>query len=157
MVSHMVFRMVNNPADTEDLCQDIFIKIYRNLNRFRYESRFSTWIMQITYNTTLNFIQKKKPRLAEKELMEITPDLAEHHRPDRQAEASDMKLHVHKAIAHLPLQYRTVLTLYHLNELHYNEIGTILNMPEGTVKNYLFRARKMLREYFETQYRTEKL
>ncbi len=157
MVSSTVYRMVNHSADVEDLSQDIFIKIYNNLHRFRYESKFSTWIMQITYNTTLNFIQKKKPQLTEKEILETTPDMTLAKRPDKRMEALDMKQHIHKAIAQLPLQYRTVLTMYHLNEMHYNEIGAILNMPEGTVKNYLFRARKMLKTHFETQYRTEKL
>ena len=60
LVGHIVFRMVPRRTDREDLCQDVFVKVYRNLGGFKFESRLSTWIARIAHNTCLNFLEKKK-------------------------------------------------------------------------------------------------
>ena len=60
LVSHIVFRMINREADREDICQDIFIKVFQNLAEFKFESKLSTWIAKIAYNRCINFLEKKR-------------------------------------------------------------------------------------------------
>jgi RNA polymerase sigma-70 factor (ECF subfamily) len=152
--------MVSNPADREDICQEVFMKTYRNLAGFRFESKLSTWIARVAYNTCINHLEKKREVLLE----EFRPDLetldelaGDAGRPDEAAEETDVSLRLRAEIESLPVAYRTVLTLYHLQEMTYREIGDIMGLPEGTVKSHLFRARKHLRERLLSIYRREDL
>lgn len=155
LVSHIVFRMLPRSADHEDICQDIFIKVYRNLGYFQFESRLSTWIAKISYNTCINFLNKKKTELyadissTEAELDSLAGNVPG---PAEFAEQRDTAGHLKLLIEKLPVHYRTILTLYHLEEMSYKEISEVTAMPEGTVKNYLFRARKLLKERIMENY-----
>lgn len=170
LVCHVVFRMVLNESDREELSQEVFVKIYQNLGKFEFKSRLSTWIAKIAYNTCINYLKKKKIPLYE--------DLAEADSPSPGDSAAgpyietvagetrgqddlmmtqELNQFLHAEINRLPVQYRTVITLYHLDELSYKEIGEIVNLPEGTVKSYLFRARKLLKERMLEKYPAEEL
>jgi RNA polymerase sigma-70 factor (ECF subfamily) len=159
LVTHIVFRMVFNETDREDLCQDIFLRVLKNLKRFRYESKLSTWIGQIAYNHCINFLKKKKAILFDDNTKAGTIEniAGESRTPDELVETSDLSESVQQEIAKLKMPYRTILTLYHVDEMSYAEIAEIMSMPEGTVKSYLFRARKMLSKALHTQYRRERL
>lgn len=158
LVTVIVYRMISNSADLEDICQEVFIKIYHNLEGFKYQSKLSTWIARIAYTTTLNYIQKKRPELMENNLMESTfRETSLEYNPSDWVESKDVQSHLNQAIEKMPVQYKMVLTLYHQEEKSYTEISEILNMPEGTVKNYLFRARKHLKTYLQTHYQRESL
>ena len=151
LVWHVVWRMVGKSDEIEDICQDVFLKVYKNIPRFRNESKLSTWIASIAWNTCSDYLKKhKRDRL---DLSETIPAKAELAMTDdttwRIVHEADMKELVRKGIDQLPLQYRTVLTLYHLEEFSYNEIEEITGMPEGTVKSYLNRARRQLKEILE--------
>jgi RNA polymerase sigma-70 factor (ECF subfamily) len=160
LVVHIVYRMVASPEDREDICQEVFVKIYRNLGGFRFESKLSTWIARVAYNTCVNHLEKKREFL----LGEVRPDLetlddlsGEADRPDEAAEETDVSLRLRTEIERLPVAYRTIITLYHLEEMSYSEIGEIMNLPEGTVKSHLFRARKHLKVRLLANYRREDL
>lgn len=160
LVGHLVFRMISNEYDREDICQDIFLKVYQNLTNFKFESKLSTWIARITYNTCLNFLEKKKVSLFDDmtpEEMSLDDLSGSAPLPDNLTVQQDISQRLQKEIRKLPLHYRTILTLYHLDEMNYREIGEITEMPEGTVKNYLFRARKILKERLNSQYQPEEL
>jgi len=160
LVGHVVFRMVPNATDQQDLCQDIFLKIYQNLVSFQFQSKLSTWIARIAFNTCLNYLEKKKVALFDDLTVEkITLDslAGTLETPAEFTERSDRLSRLQREIAQLPLQYRTMLTLYHLEEMSYREIGEIMSMPEGTVKNYLFRARKYLKDRLLSHYQKEEL
>lgn len=160
LVAHIVFRMVSNPTDRQEVCQEVFIKVFENLKSFRYDSKLSTWIARIAYNMTLNFLQKKKISLygdqerfseEEGEAESAESKFSENiwggeSTPDEVLVSKEMKESLRQAIEELPPQYRTLITLYHLDEMSYLEIGQIMNLPEGTVKSYIFRARKLLKE-----------
>ena len=159
LVEHIVIRMISNQADREEICQEVFLKVFDNLNTFHFKSRIQTWIGRIAYNTSLNYLRKKGPELYE-DFSKIQEDsgkerVFEMHLqsdeplPDEYSEIQDRNKTVRRLIEKLPVTYRTILTLFHLNGQNYQEIGDIMALPEGTVKSYLFRARKMLREYFE--------
>lgn len=160
LVSHIVFRMVNNEADREDLCQEVFVKVYQNLSSFHFESRVSTWIAKIAYNTSINYLKKKKVPLYDDLTHESEPqenNLSANEATDSVALASDLNSRLQNEIETLPVRYRTILTLYHLEEMSYAEISKILEMPTGTVKSYLFRARKILKERLGAKYHVEEL
>jgi len=160
LVSHIVFRMIRNETDREDLCQDIFIRVYQNLSSFQFKSKLSTWIARIAYNTCGNYLEKKKIPLYE-DIASNKVSIESHcdysAQPDTQAELEDVSIKLRTEIDKLPAQFAAIITLYHLDDMSYREIGSIMNMPEGTVKSYLFRARKLLKDRLLTKYQMEDL
>ena len=160
LVAHIVFRMVSNTADREDLCQDVFLKAYQNLARFRFESKVSTWIAKIAYNTCINHLQKKKvPLYGDTSYEDDSIDNISGDRltPEVFTEGKDTADRIQDEINRMDVRYRTVLTLYHLDGMSYAEIGKIMKLPEGTIKSYLFRARKNLKEKLLLQYQRDEL
>lgn len=161
LVAHIVFRMVRRDADREDICQDVFVKVYRNLSGFKNESRLSTWIARIAHNTCLNFLEKKKPvlhgDLSPEENEGIETVASDGLDPAQLAQASDLSQRLSGEIAKLPAHFRSILTLYHLEEMTYSEISDLLQLPDGTVKSYLFRARRMLKKRLLARYSMEEL
>lgn len=149
LVFHLVNRLIPNPTDHEDICQDVFVSAYQNLKDFRRQSKVSTWLAKITYFRCLNYLKKKRAPLFDDQTPEefTFEDVASGGiDPYQESELNDRAAWVRKSIAEMPLVYRTILTLYHLEELSYAEIGRAMELPEGTVKSHLFRARRMLRE-----------
>ena len=160
LVSHIVYRMIPRLGDREDLCQDIFIKVYQNIEGFLFKSKVSTWVGRIAYNTCLNYLEKKK--------MVLYDDISSEHqtldsfsskniRPDEYVEKGDISKHLDEQLAQLPVLFRTVLTLYHLDGMSYAEISDIMGKPEGTVKSYLFRGRKYLKDLIIKSYNKEEI
>jgi len=155
LVFHVVCRMVPEPADQEDLCQDVFLKVYQNLSRFRQESKVSTWIARIAYNTCLNHLKRKKlrrtdDRYGDPKILEGLPDGGP--APDSQMEAEDGVRRLQIEMERLPVAYRTALTLFHLEEMPLWEIAQVMDLPENTVKSHLFRARRLLKARLDLKY-----
>ena len=158
LVNHIVYRMIPNISDREDICQDIFIKVYQNLASFRSDSKLSTWIGRIATNRCLDHLGKKSLPLADEAFDQATERAVDTGQlPDDKTELSEISDLLKNEIDKLPTVYKTIITLYHLDENNYAEIGKILKMPEGTVKSYLFRARKMLRQQLSASYNQEEL
>jgi RNA polymerase sigma-70 factor (ECF subfamily) len=160
LVGHVVARLIVNPSDRADISQDIFLKIYRNLRNFHFESKISTWVAKIAYNTCLNFLARKKVKLFTDEDLEdgFLNNLSDTAiRPDIHFEQTELQQRLQSEIQKLPIQYRTIITLYHLDEMSYREIGTVLQIPEGTVKSYLFRGRKILKERLKAHFQLEEV
>jgi RNA polymerase sigma factor (sigma-70 family) len=160
LVSHFVFRLIDNPEDREDVCQDVFLKVYENLGGFKFESKLSTWIAKIAYNTCLNHLEKKKLPLfddltSDERSLETVPGNVPG--PHEVAQGKELSILLQSEINKMPAHYRTVLTLYHLDQMNYNEIGEIMSLPEGTVKSHLFRARKLLKARLTMKYQPEDL
>lgn len=143
----MVARLIDQQEDREEVCQDVFLKVYEKLGEFSFQSKLSTWIATIAYRHAINHLRKRKIEIRElpdsdyeTEQFISSENVAE-SLADRQLDEMVMKL-----IELLPHQYRAILTLYHLQEMSYPEIVEVTGLPEGTVKNYLFRARQLLKE-----------
>ncbi len=143
LVGHVVARLVDDNLDREEVCQDVFVKVFKNLNGFHFDAKLSTWIATIAYRLSINFLQKKKRRFREDDLEKVSFEIGI---IDSELEDSDYAHFIHQLIMQMPDTYKTVLTLFHLDGFSYPEIVEITGMPEGTVKNYLFRARKKLKE-----------
>ncbi|WP_074408034.1 RNA polymerase sigma factor [Aquimarina megaterium] len=166
LVIQIIYKMVRNHEDRKDLAQEVYLKVYDKLGGFRFNSKLSTWIATITYNTCLNYLKKKKipildiDKNEEKELWErISTNTF--YCFDNQIETYIFKKERSQiltlAIEKLPPVYKTLITLYHNEELSYSEITDITGLPEGTVKNYLYRARKKLKENLSLNYKKEEL
>lgn len=171
LVVSLVFKMIDRDADREDLCQDVFMKVFSNLKEFKFESKLSTWIAQITYHLCLNFLQKKKNLFIEDVFKPlngygtdfethdntelITKDFShqETEMPDEILYQNETNRNLHAAIEKLPVLFRTLIELYHIEEMSYAEISTITKLPMNTVKSYLFRARKMLKDSLIHQFK----
>ena len=147
LVLHMIGRVVSHEAEREELCQDVFLKVYNSIGSFAFQSKLSTWIATIAYRHALNHLRAKKIPMAELPSDESTAVFIEPETPEKAISEKDLSEQVRKLIEALPLQYRTIINLYHLEEMSYAEIGAIMELPEGTVKSYLFRARALLKEY----------
>jgi RNA polymerase sigma factor (sigma-70 family) len=158
LVTHFVFRIIPAGPDREDICQEVFLKVYQNLGNFRFDSALSTWIGRITYNTCLNHLEKKKLPLYDDLSDDEKPYEAaddESSRPDFALAEKEISAILQKEIDRLPALYRTIVTLYHVEEMSYGEIADITDMPVGTVKSYLFRARRLLKNRISVMYQRE--
>ncbi len=148
LVAHMVGRLIDNAEDREEICQDVFLKVYEKLGEFNFQSRLSTWIATIAYRHAVNHLRKKKIKVSDiPDEDSYTAHFIAKDDPEERLEDDNMNEMVLKFISWLPVQYKAVLTLYHLDGMTYPEIGAATGMPEGTVKNYLFRARALVKEH----------
>jgi RNA polymerase sigma-70 factor (ECF subfamily) len=168
LVKHVVFRMVDDDRDREELCQDVFMRAYRYLDGFRFESKLSTWLARIARNTCLNHLEKKDMPLYADEApspegdppdartaLNRVPDPAE----DVAATTEDRQRRdlVRKGIDALSEHYRTALTLYHLEGMSVSQISEVMDNPEGTVKSHLYRGRKKLKDWLLDRYQREEI
>lgn len=145
LVYSILNRMLANNEDIEDVGQEVFIKVFENLKNFKKESKLSTWIAKIAYNVAINHLKKEKKN----QFADIDESFQFHYTnetPETQLIGKEFTNYLNSLISELPVQYRTVITLYHLDEFSVQEIADITKFPEGTVKVYLFRARKLLKE-----------
>ena len=147
LVWHMVLRMTNRQEDAEDLCQEIFIRVFKQIDKFRGESKLSTWIGSVAYNACVDHMRKSKREVLSdaSSLGSLSLATSDVSLLLNNIDRNTMKKLVHQIIEKMPLQYRTVITLFHLEEFSYREIEEITGMPEGTVKSYLSRGREIIR------------
>lgn len=167
LVTQIVFKMINSVEDRRDLAQEIYLKAYQNLSKFRFQSKLSTWIGQIAYNTCLHYLEKKKlvildhddSRTQEELLESLSKKLTSHSSESTEPDIFKGPLSeiIQAEIEKLSPLYKTLVTLYHQEELSYEEITQITDLPMGTVKNYLFRARKKLKDSLLLNYKREEL
>nr|WKN34750.1 RNA polymerase sigma factor [Tunicatimonas sp. TK19036] len=156
LVFHMVHRIVNRAEDSEDICQEVFMRVFQKIHLFQFQSKLSTWIATIAYRTALNYV-KKEEKYTTDAIYDTLPIASNELSAQEMLERKNLYQHIHQQIALLPVHYRTVLTLYHLEEMSLQEIQAVTDMPEGTVKNYLFRARKLLKDQLQKQFQQEEL
>jgi RNA polymerase sigma factor (sigma-70 family) len=157
--------MIRNEEDRKDISQEVFMKAYHRLSSFRFQSKLSTWIGSITYNTCVSFLEKRKYMLYDD--FSLPGDDGEGQKFDPKDDGivpqdewlSSRQVHqtLQKAIEQLPPVYKTLIALYHSEEISYEEISEITGLPLGTVKSYLFRARKKLKENLLQHYKMEEI
>ena len=161
LVSHVVFRIVRDPRDREEVCQDVFVRVYQKLDQFAHESALGTWIARIAYRLSLNHLERRRIPLYDDLRPDETGGTSVDQLPGTRASALDevegaeLRAFVRARVDGLPVQYRTVVTLYHLEEMAVGEIAAVMDLPEGTVKSHLFRARRMLKEMLVARYGPE--
>jgi RNA polymerase sigma-70 factor (ECF subfamily) len=155
LVWHLVYRMVRHPDDTRDLSQEVFLKVHQRLHQFRFESALSTWIGRIAFSVAARHLERKRIPIVDLAGDDESGDAPlDRLGSDFDLEAActndDLQRQLRQALDGMPPLQRTLLTLYHLDELGVAEIAQVTRLPVGTVKNYLFRARRQLRDRFLT-------
>jgi RNA polymerase sigma-70 factor (ECF subfamily) len=142
LVFALIARTIQDRSRAEDLAQEVFLRIHRGLPYFRGEARLSTWIYRIVANVCL----QDHPRPAPQPLDDEHPPAA----VDRQFADLELRDRLEKAIARLPPQYRLLIAAHYLNGVQYEDIAEALQLPLGTVKTQLHRAKQQLRRILET-------
>lgn len=149
LVWHVIQRMVRHPEDTRELCQEAFLRVHQCLHQYRHDAPLKSWIGQVAYSVAKRHLERKRVPVVEDDGATETP-LLERVGDDFDLEGAvgdeEIARHLHAAIERLPPVQRTVLTLYHLDDVPIAEISRITGLAEGTIKSHLFRSRQRLRE-----------
>ena len=138
---NFLYRMTGNAQDAEDLAQEVFLRIYKALDRFRPDAPFRPWMYKIAVNTAINHIKGRKPVTV---LEDYIPSRSMDDCPEEMAETREAQRLITKSILELPEAYRAIVLLRHIDDLPYDEIAHALDLPLGTVKVRLHRARALL-------------
>ena len=144
-VRNIIYITMNNSALVDDIAQDVFITVYRNLKHFRYESQFTTWLYRITVNRCKDYLRKMNVRKIFFPIEEGA-EVSEYSSP---VENNDVSRIVMDAISKLPVKLRMPLILKDIEGFSYQEISETLNCEMGTVKSRIFRGREKLKEILQ--------
>ena len=150
-IASYVYRMVGDYDAALDLTQEVFIKVYNSLSRYRSEFKFSTWIYKIAHNTAIDHLRRHTVR---DQIMTTGGDgtqfeiVIESRRltPEQESEREERRSEIESVVQSLPAAYRELIVLRHSHDLSYDEIAEVTGLPLGTVKNRLFRAREAMRD-----------
>lgn len=147
----LVSRMIHNREEVEDLTQEAFIKAFTSLASFNEEYSFSTWLYKIATNNAIDHVRKRKLQTfsinkpIESEESDYSFELPDTEpEPDQEMIAAQRKKMLDDAMDSLPVKYRQVILMRHVDEKEYQEIAKTLKLPLGTVKAHIFRARELL-------------
>jgi RNA polymerase sigma-70 factor, ECF subfamily len=150
-IAAYVYRMVGDYDAALDLTQEVFIKVYNSLARYRSEFKFSTWIYKIAHNAAIDHLRRYAVREQaliggfEGERREISIE-SRRLTPEQESEREERRSEIESVVQLLPAAYRELIVLRHSHDLSYDEIAEVTGLPLGTVKNRLFRAREAMRE-----------
>ena len=169
LVAQIVFKMVDLAEDRKDLAQEIYLKAFRKIDGFRFESKLSTWIARIAYHTCINHLERKKPIVYPGSLLKSGTEIEESspffnhsiqgftNETMTWVSRKELKIILWTEVGKLDPIHKTLITLFHQEEMSYDEIADITEMPIGTVKNYLFRARRALKDILLEKFKKEDL
>ena len=146
-------RYVQSSEDAKDIYQEVFMRVYRSLPRFQFKSQFSTWLFRITTNVCLTHRSKRKRHIhtslnqdsEDEHTGAVAEALTETRAADRQAERTDMSIHIEQALGRLSSKQRLVFTMKYYDGYKIREIADMLGLADGTVKRYLFSATRKIR------------
>ncbi len=146
VIYNVAYRFMRDSALAEDMAQEAFLKAFRLLKGFRGDCSFSTWMYRVTCSVCLTELSRRKRR-GEVELLPRHAGVTAVHPSD----TLDMPEHIRRCVAQLSDRYATIITLYYLKGVSYDEIAQVMDIPMGTLKTWMFRARKQLRKIVEKE------
>ena len=144
-IFNYILRLIQHKEDAEDITQETFLKVYKNLHKFDQNKNFKTWLYTIATNTTYDWLRRKKTR---RELFVIDDPESNFETIDEfdaYKEVEDKEV-VEQALQCIKPLYKSILLMYYKDELTYEEIAHHLRIPLNTVKTHLFRAKRALKE-----------
>ena len=152
-ITGYIFRMLGDYDSALDVSQETFIKVYNSLGKYSSEYKFSTWLYRIAHNAAIDHIRRNPAvqQSIETESADGTYQLqleSPNPSPEKDRERSEWRVEINNVVKCLPAAYRELIVLRHSQDLSYDEIAVVTELPLGTVKNRLFRAREMMREIF---------
>lgn len=160
-VFNIIYRIVQDRAEAEDVAQEVFISIFKHIDSFRGDSKFTTWMYRIATNHARNRVKYLSRRHRQKHQdIDDTPEGAVQESPlsegisgpDSQAMGRQLEEIIKEGLLYLKEDHRTIIVLRDIENLSYREISEITELAEGTVKSRLFRARLALKEFVEARY-----
>ncbi len=150
---HIVDRMVRHPEDTRELCQEAFLRVHRYLHQYRSESPLKAWIGQVAYSVAKRHLERRRIPLADAadgaDGMTLAESVGQAFDLEAACAEDEAQALLRAAIEALPPLQRTLLTLYHLDEIPIGEIAVMTGLAAGTIKSHLFRSRQHLRAILE--------
>jgi len=144
LIYSAVYNMVSDKEEADDISQEVFLKIYKALDRYNPEYKFSTWSVKIATNYCVDILRKKKYDSVPLEEIEAT--CASRDTPEARYISKEKRERIRKAVNELPEKYKVLIIMFHENGLSYDEMSKILNEPMTIIKNRLYRARLMLKD-----------
>jgi RNA polymerase sigma-70 factor (ECF subfamily) len=152
-ITNYVYRMLNDYDSSLDVTQEVFIKVYNSLKKYSSEYKFSTWLYRIAHNAAIDHMRRNtvNQQSLETENGDGAYQLqieSPNPTPEQDRELSEWRTEIEAVVKCLPAAYRDLILLRHSRDLSYDEIAEVTQLPLGTVKNRLFRAREMMREIF---------
>ncbi|MFZ5515411.1 MAG: RNA polymerase sigma factor [Candidatus Zhuqueibacterota bacterium] len=157
----LIYSMLNNWEDARDVYQDVFLKVFKSIGNFRFQSEFYTWLYRIVVNECINYRRKRSQKMHDSiddVVEQMESDLKFVHdevisNPERNMLEKELQREISQGIEHLSPKQKAVFTLRHYHGYKLSEIAEIMNCSEGTIKNYLFRAlqkmKEQLRDYYQ--------
>ena len=145
-VFSVCYRLTSNRQEAEDMSQQAFIRAYQRLNTFEVERPFLPWIRRVAANVCFNAMERWRLESVDVESVEKSLPAPPRDDPAQQMAEQETTVRLHAAVLALPPAYRAVIELRHFQELSYEEVSDLLNLPLNTIKSHLFRARKLLAE-----------
>ena len=149
-----VYRMVGDYDAALDLTQEVFIRVYNSLGRYRAEFKFSTWIYRIAHNAAIDHLRRCDNSRTEDLKLESDGGLTYEKplasgapSPEQESEREERRAEIEGVVLNLPPAYRELIVLRHAHDLSYDEIAEVTGLPLGTVKNRIFRAREAMRTH----------
>ena len=142
------FRILGDQAAAEDQTHEVFLRLFEQIGRFDWRSRFSTWLYRLTVNHTLNRLRKRNRRLSKLKEFVIQDEVPARQMPDRSVLRKEDEDRVQVLLSALSPDHRTILVLREIEELGYAEIAAVLGVAKGTVMSRLHRARRELKRHW---------
>ena len=150
----MTYKFTNDYDESQDLSQEIFLKIYKEIGNFRFESKLSTWIYRISLNACLDWKRKNCKvtninisSIGSEEKNDSSFEIRDNNPlPEDMIITNESQKEIHELVYNLPDKYKSVIIMYHFNSMSYQEIAFALEIPERTVETRLYRARRILKE-----------
>ncbi len=146
VVYNLAYRFMRDRNLAEDMAQEAFVKAYKHLSGFRGDCAFATWLYRVTCTVCITELNRRKKRSE----VEFEPNIYETGYEEKHSD-KEIAEKIRECVTHLPPKYATVITLYYLNGMSYEEIAEIMDIPVGTLKTWMFRARKQLKKIVERE------
>lgn len=162
-VYNLAFRLTSNPERSKDISQEAFIRVYKSLEKYNPKFKFSSWLLKTVSNLCIDYHRSKPNQNASLETIVSSGAegvILDHHttaqRPteeelEERLESLELQKIIRRGIDELPIDYKAVIVLRHIQDFSYNEISAILDLPMGTIKARIFRARKLLKNFLENE------
>ena len=155
LIYSVVYNMLKNKEEVNDVAQEVFIRIYKSLHKYNPDYKFSTWAVKITTNLCLDILRKKKiDAVSIDDAIGVSSDV---DTPETKYIKKERSEKIREAIESLPEKYRMPIVLFHQHGLSYQEMTEVLKEPMTIIKNRLYRARLMLREKLTPERKEEVL
>lgn len=149
LIYNVIYNIINNKEEVYDIAQEVFIRIYKALDKYDPSYKFSTWSVKIATNYCLDVVRKKKiDTMPIDDAIGVSSDM---DTPESSYIKQELSERINDELSKLPDKYRVPLILYHKNGLSYEEMTEVLNEPMSIIKNRLFRARQMLKQKLSDQ------